>query len=541
MYRAILVDDEETVLRGLRNHVDWGKYDVSIAATFSDGQSAYDYVRENPVDLILTDVCMPEMDGIELSRKARALYPEMKILFVSAHSDVSFLRDALKLEAVDYILKSIDLDELDETLTRVVGRIDEERRQQQRFSELEAHMARSLPLIQNRRLTSLLRGTDEPEEMIEKEFRFLRLPVDSRTHYAVFVIGLRNKWALVSGMTEKECILFSLKIQNMLEEILNRYGGGVCVKDRIAEYILIANAEAEDYEETLLAVAENARDELRDTLALEVSIGISERLMGLRQIKDGYESACNAILRRYYIDGQQAISVNKYEEADGMKAVRAHAEKEIRDSLTAGDEAGLSEAVDRVLAEARALSPDEQQDFLIFLLMLPAPLLTNIDPPARGLYVSHRRLLERFLACENYVSQEALLREAFSEVARLLASLSAPQSNVLVRRVQELIEQKYMDHLSVNSLAQAVYLTPTYLCVLFKQYTGKTINEYITQERVRHAKRLLADPGILLYDVCYMVGYLSPSYFSRLFKKTAGMTPSEFREQAMLGERTARS
>ena len=109
----------------------------------------------------------------------------------------------------------------------------------------------------------------------------------------------------------------------------------------------------------------------------------------------------------------------------------------------------------------------------------------------------------------------------------------------LIKRVREIIAAQYMEQLSVTSLAEAVYLTPTYLCVLFKQATGKTINEYITQERLNKAKEFLAQTNIHLYDVCYKVGYLSPSYFSRLFKKYTGQTPGEYRENIMLNARPA--
>jgi two-component system response regulator YesN len=112
--------------------------------------------------------------------------------------------------------------------------------------------------------------------------------------------------------------------------------------------------------------------------------------------------------------------------------------------------------------------------------------------------------------------------------------MSTPHTNTVIKRVREIIDAQYMEQLSVTSLADSVYLTPTYLCVLFKQATGRTINEYITQVRLDKAKEYLTQTNIHLYDVCYKVGYLSPSYFSRLFKKYNGMTPGEYRESVAL-------
>ena len=118
----------------------------------------------------------------------------------------------------------------------------------------------------------------------------------------------------------------------------------------------------------------------------------------------------------------------------------------------------------------------------------------------------------------------------FDEVTQLINTRSETHSHYIIERVRDIIQTRYMEQLSIASLAEEVYLTPTYLCVVFKQETGQTVNEYLTQIRMQQAKQFLADPHIKLYDVCYKVGYLSPSYFSKLFKKITMMTPSEFRD-----------
>ena len=110
MYKAIIADDEETVRRGLVTHFNWGKHGVEVAGVFDDGVPALDFVRRNEVDIIVTDVRMSHMDGITLAKNVLESYPGVKIIFISGYADVGYLRDALKMEAVDYILKSIDID-----------------------------------------------------------------------------------------------------------------------------------------------------------------------------------------------------------------------------------------------------------------------------------------------------------------------------------------------------------------------------------------------------------------------------------------------
>jgi two-component system response regulator YesN len=536
VYRAILVDDEEAVLKGLRHHVNWHRHHVEIVGAFPNGQEAWDFLREHPVDLVVTDVCTPYMDGIELAKRVRRMYPRTKILFVSGHADVGYLKDALRLDAVDYILKSIDLDEMDQTLTRVVGMIGEEQNREKKLSEMEELLAQSMPLLRSSRLSALLHESDEDESTALSELQFLGIPLGDATHYAVMVVWLANKWQAIGGLNEKERMLFSLKVQAICEDVLARHNSSVCFKDRLSEFILIVNAEGDDCETTLLEVAASVRERLLDELGAEVSIGISGRFSGIFKIRDAYRSACEAIEKRYRIDSELPISVKKYEEVGDLKSARERAEKEVCEAIMHGDAAAVHRVRLGLMDTVRQIpSADERQNFLLFLLLLPAGLLTNISTREKGAYASQRQLLERFLLCQSPEEQEALLAEAYDGVTALLLNRSEPQPSAVIRHVKEIIGREYAGRLSVLSLAREVYLTPTYLCVLFKQQTGKTINEYITLERIRHAKALLTDSGILLYDVCFMVGYLSPSYFSKLFKKYTGLTPSEFRESAMLG------
>ena len=183
-------------------------------------------------------------------------------------------------------------------------------------------------------------------------------------------------------------------------------------------------------------------------------------------------------------------------------------------------------------AYVRSMPEQDQDNFMLSLLLLPPRTMPGLRTREDSPYRNQRGLVEHWLGCLSHVEQERFLLQVMAEVTRLLGEDQDPGTSALIGQIKRLIDQQYMDQISVTSLAGQVHLTPTYLCVLFKQSTGLTINEYLTAERIRHAKELLRQPDVRLYDICYRVGYLSPSYFSKLFKKQTGMPPSEYRFNA---------
>lgn len=364
MIRAIIVDDEKIVREGLRDHYHWSKYDVCVVGTFEDGKQADDFLNDNEVDLIVTDVVMPRMNGMELAESARKKYPDVKLIFVSGFTDAGYLLNALKLNATDFIFKSVDFDELDEAVERVVLNLSRSRQQLSHIQKLEKQVDSSMALL-------------------------VQQQMEEKTGSAI--LG-----ALTSGD-----------------------------KDRIA------------------------------SLAAEA------------------------------VDGSVSFP-----------------------------------------------SQDEKNNFLYRLLLLPNQILQSLEPQERGLYRSIEELLASFMNCTDVEEKKEFIINALVDASdRYLHTdtLSKPDSNAVVAELENHINSHYMDQISVTSLADHVRLSPAYMCVLFKQVSGQTINQYITKTRLMNAKRMLEDVSISIEEVCYGTGYLSTSYFSRLFKQNTGLTPSEYR------------
>ena len=526
MYKAIIIDDEETVRSGLREHFGWESHGVHVEAEFPDCAKAYDYIRENPVDLVVTDVITPYMDGITLAKKLRAEFPAIQIVFISGHADVQLLREALKTDAIDYILKSVDLDELSATITRVVGLLDKRSAEKARVTTMEDQLQFLMPLNRERALQTLL--TDDPDMVT---MSYLGLNPDLNTRYVCMVIRLVRKWKIVKNFTGAERLAFSMDIELIINDALTHVPGSMMFKNRLSEYVVLLRCETTDYEQDVLDVSNRIQKGLLGQLGIETSIGISEPVL-LTDCPNAFAEACEAIEQRYYLAEDSSIAVTKYTEMPDQKAAREQVEKQLPEAILSGSVEQVQEILNRTFTYIRSLSKEEQDNFMLFLLLLPPRAVSGLKAQPGSPYRNQRKLVEHWLGCPSHVEQEQFLLQVMVESTELLLETGEPNTSAIIRQIKSIIDEQYMEQISVASLATQVHLTPTYLCVLFKQATGKTINEYLTNERIRHAKRLLRDPSVRLYDICYRVGYLSPSYFSKLFKKQTGMPPGEYRFQA---------
>lgn len=523
MYKAIIIDDEETVRSGLLEHFDWIMHGVQIIAEFPDCAKAYDFIQDNSVDLVVTDVITPYMDGITLAKKLRAEFPAIQIVFISGHADVQLLREALKTDAIDYILKSVDLNELSATISRVVKLLDARNAESKRVSSMETRLHELMPMYRERVLQTLL--TDDADLV---SMSYLGLNLDLSARYVCMVLRLVRKWVVVKNMTGPERLALGMEIERIAGEALEAVPGSFLFKNRTSEYVIILRCEAPDYEQDVLEVSGRIQKGLLDHLDVETAIGISEPALP-SAFPSAFAEACEALEQRYYLAEDSSIAVTKYAQVQDQKAARDLAEKQLPEAILSGQVSQVRDVLNRAFSYIRSLSEEDQDNFMLFLLLLPARAVSGLKAQPGSPYRNQRKLVEHWLNCPSHVEQEQFLLQIMTESTEILLDTGEPGTSTIIRQIKSIIDEQYMEQISVSSLAAQVHLTPTYLCVLFKQATGKTINEYLTNERIRHAKQLLRDPSVRLYDICYQVGYLSPSYFSKLFKKQTGMPPGEYR------------
>ncbi len=538
-YRLLIVDDEQVTRNGLTHLFDWSKLNVEVVGEADDGMTALPLLDELRPDILFTDVKMVRMDGIELARQAKEKYPDLKIVFLSGYSEVEYVRSALKVGAVDYILKPVDYAEVEQCFQKIIKQIESERCTQaaiRKMEKIEDRLSVELFTMNEHFLLSLLMGQVPTGERLQVYLEGFDLDPEEPFSTAVVVLepdegevaacmGFQGNWPLLS-----------VALRNIANEILGESFKGMAVDDpfvqnRLALVIFLCGTG--DLTESISEMCGKLKSLVKKYLYLSVSLGIGRPSPSLHSLKESYDSASEALKHRLYLGGERVIPHDFTPSADGNDLEKGDSSRSLQLLLTE-DEVALEKWVDELLSNLKKL---RSTDITFYRSQV-----------SRYVFEAHRVLFEQLGEGENGdLSQQSILDQLFhaatleqmcqlllqycKSIQKLIGLKNSPKTAGVIRQVQKVIQERYSEELTVNELAATVYLTPTYLCLLFRQVTGMTINHYQTVVRMEKAKELLQDPSKKLYDISYEVGYMNPSYFSRQFKKYTGCLPSEYRSK----------
>ncbi|OKP72219.1 hypothetical protein A3842_22990 [Paenibacillus sp. P3E] len=545
MKTLIIVDDEPAVLNGLRNYVNWTEQGIELIGTADDGEKGLELIKELKPDIVLTDVQMPAMDGIRMAAEVREVLPFAKIVFISGHNDADYLRSALQIHAVDYLLKPIRRKELVSVLSKVTESLDAEDRERSRVKEMQVKLAQSLPLLRERFLLSVISDSIHPAHIREK-LEFLDLPLLSASDYMVVVIMIDDVPQVLDTRSEQDKQLLSYTVLNIIQELIDKQMRGVTFEKQPGEYVGIlltpqledgATEEAEEVqspEQELLLLAESIRGNLRQWLKLSVTIGVGEGVNSLSELPSSYKQARGAADQKWYLGKNRILTMDKLESGDYLQ-YRYEAEwgERVLSALRSGDWERTLNELEQIFArleQNRRHGSRYAQNVSLHLILQSGQVMLELNGMTEEWEQKEMEAWKQVMRQETMRDLLHYTAEYLQEVCEYSLLKRSGKSSEVIERVRLLIGQRYAENLSASDIAEGVYLSPTYVRLLFKQETGETLFEYLTKVRIEQAKHMLRNPQNKLYEVCYAVGYTDPSHFSKLFKKITGSTPSAFRE-----------
>ncbi|PYI51581.1 response regulator [Paenibacillus flagellatus] len=526
MIKILLVDDEGMTRGGLKEFVDWDRLGIEVAAEAADGVEALAAFERCRPDIVLTDVRMPRLDGLEMAARLREAHPDCQIVFMSGYSDTPYLKKAIKLNAVDYIEKPVQIGELEQLLARIAERIRQDRERRLHELELVRQLSRSLPERTEgivRRLLALSSPADPDWPAVREELERLPggFPVEGSFVCCVFTTrepGMWPDWRETAHRLAEEAKL------PMLAAVLD--GRGVAV---LAAH---PKREQEKLSLWLNRMTDRAKAEERGGCA----VGVGEERHHPAAVRGSFEQAERALLLTFYRGWNTVLAFREFPQTTGRAELRLFDKRSFirfEEALRQQDIGAAAGLLDETVNEL-LLYPQSDVGAVRRKLFRWYVALAKAYPESMWEFEKDELWASVFVSGELYTIRGFMIgRMNAIREARETAGSGPSSDKAVIREALQYIHKEYAHTISISAIAEHVYLTPTYLCILFKKEQGVSIHDYITRLRIEKAKRLLADRKLKLYEVAQRVGYQDANYFAKVFRKAAGMNPSEFRESVL--------
>lgn len=500
MYKVFIVDDEPFIIEGLYDAVDWSGFGLEIVGHAENGKEALDKLKDVPADILITDISMPVMTGLELIAAARQIRPELKVIILSGFDDFAYLKEAMRLGIENYLLKPINLQELEETLSGTIGKLNA-RRAHYMLDEYDISILRSNILYR------WLTGKIQQEELAERA--------------SLLDLRLDQPYVMVSVLRSP-----SVKLEEALKQLVEREENVFYLIDYDGDYVVIFTM---DDPETDKPRAIRLLQEVREQcFGEEICISLGS-IQGLQtHHTDSYRHAKEA--QEYFLVLQQPSYVD-YIDIQERKEKTSNTFSwywpDYAKGIAARDKNALFLKIDSDFEELRempGMAPGVLQSAAVELIIRFKMELSDIQYGAAPDFV--KTTLERIMES---VSIEDLIAAVKDGIGGLVDALNSDIKSPVIQQMLHHIHQSYDEDLSLKVLGAQYHIHPVYLGHLFHKETGESFTEYINRYRIERAKDLLRTTPMKVQDIARKVGYWETGYFYKQFKKYVGLSPRDFK------------
>ncbi|MEK5318721.1 response regulator [Paenibacillus sp. FSL L8-0644] len=526
MYRLLIVDDEYHIREGLKLMVAESGLSVEVSDVAGDGETALRLYTEQRPDMVLLDINLPDMSGLDVAKTIRDKDQQTPLLFLTGYESMTYIRQAVSLQAVDYLLKPVTSEDFEAALSRAEDRIAQWRR-----SEEEAiHRHRSLePLYREHLLLDLLQQRRPAAEVIREMDGLRFFGETSGPPYTVLCCELEEasqQEAAASkshGSMHKSCHVFAGLAGEAAAATGAKAHSAAVSRDR--RVVLLATASCRAAERA----AQQIRQAVQERLSQSVSIGISRPVQRMEQLPEAYEEAVQAAEHRGWVGYSQIIPYESIQAAEPNSSQLLEKELLMITEIRAGNDAAVHAILQEWSGQLAGL-PFKQVKMIVTQLVLFVMRIVQSDASVGQTSMQEHDPLLELSRLRHGPEMVDYVSRYFVRVGRHVRESREKGIPRKFQRAKEWIREHLQEDGGLNRLAEYMNMSPKYLSARFKQVTGESFADYQTRVRFERARELLLDPNRKVAEVAELVGFTDTNYFSIAFKKHTGLTPTEFRK-----------
>ncbi len=498
MFHIIIIDDEKTIRDGIYRHIKRTYPNLCIDGAFADGKEAIEFLKDNPVDIVITDIRMSEKSGIDVAKFVHENGSDSKIIFLSGYQEFEYAKQAIQYNVKYYLPKPVKLSELNDALDDLINQLRSEHLENTEREKKKQHLQSLLSYVKHDFYSDILLGIlNQKEEIIQRAAKIgLADSFLPETQCAVFSITVTNAHA---WHYEYDDLYTS--IQNLLREITGLRTAIPIIQEKhkilyIGEFVGFLSAEAlsKSLITDLNTIRQNASDLLNVIFFYEL-LFCGKDIFSLTNYRNlPHENASKSVLLE-----------DKY--------------KDLLSKFLSHDKEGAQNLLDKIKLYTKDMSLEESRSLLLQLFQ---KISDNIS---KNLYFSSP------LNFEDSSTQEELFLQAHHALNSFFQHISENTQdfeNETITRAKQFIKDHFAEDIGLEDVAGFVYLNPVYFSRFFKQYTDMTMTDYLTSLRIAHATELLKEHKCKIHEISKACGYKSSKYFAKIFKQCTGLTPSEF-------------
>lgn len=548
MVRVFLVEDEVIVRDGIKKNIDWSGNGLEFVGEASDGELAFPMIQETKPDILITDIKMPFMDGLELSRLVKEHLPDTKIMILSGYDEFEYAKEAIGIGITEYLLKPISGAKLLEAVKKVADIIEKERNQRMVYEQIEREKLALEQLDRNKFFIRLISEKQSVSLILERA-------------RACGIDLLANKYQVIlfKIFNDDEKIIYS-ESQNekaeKIEQIMTR------VSEKYAENVIVIKRNVEGWAFIIKEVGDICLKEIRNKFIEELQIliktqgdvkffgGIGCEICRLSEFEKSFETADKAFAYRYFKELNQIV---EYEEVvisreDQNNNIRSEqlslgslstkqSDRRIVESfLKSGLRSEVKDFIDTYFAqldEKNMRSLIFRQYTIMDMYMAAVGMLEQIGYSSKELVEECGEFDAMANGFEDINQTKKYLIKVFTIAIGIREEASQKKYVTLLQEAVDYIKENYdNEEISLNTVAASVKISPNHFSTIFSQQMKQTFIEFLTSVRMEKAKELLRSSTMRTSEIANNVGYKDPHYFSYIFKKTQECTPREFRNKA---------
>lgn len=483
MINVLLVDDEYMILKGLQKLIQWEKYGLRLAGTAENGREAFEFVKNNPIDIVITDVSMPIMDGIEFIRNMQQNSFKPYIIMLSGYQEFEYVKQGIQLGIENFLLKPIDKDMLNETLESIVMKL-----------ETEKQRLESDRLI----FENTLKRWVQDEIDISEFKRLLEL-----TGFTLF--------------DAQKYSVFIFKYREDLLEFFEGYRQPLYFKDH-DELVLIFQGDADEYL--------TFRQKMRHAFKMDdLLLGIGDLLVDIERVSESYEQAAvTASIAKFYQGHPISELFQRQNQITDVNSIISVDLSKFHQALSLRDENLIFKELSSLFRDLKSKKADPN-----YIRYYASIIISDIY---REFGISDAAIMNDNI---QRVYESNTIRNIETTLYRVYHEVNQTHNDVvysdIIKGLLMILMERYYEDLTLVLIAEELHVNPMYLGQLFKKEVGVSFSRYLNSFRIKKAQELIVNTNLNFSEISEKVGYSSPGYFYKKFKKECGLSPSEYRKK----------